>query len=176
MVGPAASVCKRTLDLVGAILVLVFFLPIGLTMLAAVRCSRPGPIFVREQTVGLRGRTFGRWRLYRPVERESAFDLMLWQAGLSDLPSALNVIDGDMSLIGPRPHSPAQYAVLSQGRPGYAMRLEARPGMVWPRASEGEPSWSAELDYVARWSVFADLKVAALYAVQGLFREEQGID
>jgi lipopolysaccharide/colanic/teichoic acid biosynthesis glycosyltransferase len=173
VVGPAASVCKRTLDLVGAVLILVFFLPIGLAMIAAIRCSRPGPIFVREQTVGLRGVTFGRWRLYRPVESESAFDRMLWRAGLIDLPSALNVIDGDMSLIGPRPLSPTRYAVLSQARPGYAKRLEARPGMVGPRASEGEPSWSAELDYVARWSVFVDLKVAALYAVQGLFREEQ---
>jgi putative colanic acid biosynthesis UDP-glucose lipid carrier transferase len=175
-VGPAASVCKRTLDVLGAVLVLLFFLPIGLMMIAAIRCSRGGPIFEREQTVGLGGRIFARWRLHQPVERESVFDRVLWQAGLTDLPSAVNVIDGDMSLIGPRPHSPAQYACLSQGRPDYARRLEARPGMIWPRASEGEPSWSAELDYVVRWSVLVDLKVASLYAVQGLFREEQGVD
>jgi hypothetical protein len=49
-------------------------------------------------------------------------------------------------------------------------------GMVWPRGHEGEPSWSAELDYVVGWSVFVDLKMAALYAIQGLFREEQGVD
>jgi lipopolysaccharide/colanic/teichoic acid biosynthesis glycosyltransferase len=174
--GPAGSVCKRTLDVLGAVLVLAFFMPIGLLMIAAIRCSRPGPIFTREQAVGLHGRRFGRWRLHRPLERESIFDRALWQAGLADLPSAVNVIDGDMSLIGPRPHSPEQYAVLSQGRPGYVRRLEARPGMIWPRANEGEPSWSAELDYVARWSVFVDLKVAGLYAIQGLFREEQGVD
>jgi lipopolysaccharide/colanic/teichoic acid biosynthesis glycosyltransferase len=176
VVGPARSVCKRTLDVLGAALVLVFFLPIGLAMIAAIRCSRDGPIFMREETVGLRGRTFGRWRLHQPAERESLFDRMLLQAGLVDLPSAVNVIDGDMSLIGPRPHSPEQYDFLSKGRPDYVRRLDARPGMVWPRASEGEPSWSAELDYVARWSVFVDLKVAGLYAIQGLFREEQGVD
>jgi putative colanic acid biosynthesis UDP-glucose lipid carrier transferase len=175
-VGPAGSVCKRTLDVLGAVLVLIFFLPIGLMMIAAIRCSRDGPIFAREQTVGLGGRIFARWRLHRPVERESVFDRVLWRAGLVYLPSAINVIDGDMSLVGPRPHSPAQYACLSQGRPDYARRLEARPGMIWPRATEGEPSWSAELDYVARWSVFVDLKVAGLYAIQGLFREEQGVD
>jgi lipopolysaccharide/colanic/teichoic acid biosynthesis glycosyltransferase len=175
-VGPAGSVCKRTLDVLGAVLVLVFFLPIGVAMIAAIRCSRDGPIFIREETVGLGGRTFGRWRLHRPVERESLFDHVLWRAGLVDLPSAVNVIDGDMSLIGPRPHSPEKNEYLSRGRPDYARRLDARPGMVWPRASEGEPSWSAELDYVARWSVFVDLKVAGLYAIQGLFREEQDVD
>lgn len=175
-VGPAASVCKRALDLLGAVLVLLFFLPISLVMITAIRCSRPGPILEREQTVGLHGGMFGRWRLHRPLGRESVFDRALWRAGLVDLPSALNVIDGDMSLIGPRPHSPEQHAVLSHGRPGYAKRLEARPGMIWPRASEGEPSWSAEIDYVVRWSVFVDLKVAALYALQGLFREELGVD
>ena len=176
VIGPAGSVCKRTLDVLGAVLVLVFFLPIGLAMIAAIRCSRNGPIFTREETIGLSGRPFGRWRLHRPVERESVFDRVLWQAGLVDLPSAVNVIDGDMSLIGPRPHSPEQHDHLSKGRPDYVRRLEARPGMVWPRANEGEPSWSAELDYVTQWSVLMDLKVAGLYAIQGLFREEQGVD
>lgn len=176
VVGPARSVSKRTLDVLGAVFVLLFFLPVGLVMIIGIRCSRPGPIFVREETLGLNGRIFRRWRLHRPTQDESLFDQVLWRAGLGDLPSAFNVIDGDMSLIGPRPQSPGQDAYLRQGRPGYARRLEARPGMIWPRGAEGEPSWSAELDYVARWSVLADLRVAVLYAVQGLFREEQGVD
>jgi len=176
VVGPAGSVCKRVLDVLGAVLVLVFFLPVGVLMIAAIRCSRSGPVFTCEQTVGLGGAIFGRWRLHRPVDGETVFDRALWQAGLADLPSAVNVIEGDMSLIGPRPQSPSQYVSLSRGLPDYSRRLEARPGMIWPRAGEGEPSWSAELDYVARWSVLEDLKVAGLYAVQGLFREEQGVD
>ncbi len=176
VVGPARSVSKRMLDVLGAVLVLVFFLPVGLVMIAGIRCSRRGPIFTRVETVGLHGRTFGRWRLYRPIEGGTLFDQVLWRAGLADLPSAVNVIEGDMSLIGPRPHSPGQDAYLRQGRSDYARRLEARPGMIWPRGAEGEPSWNAELDYVVRWSVFLDLRVAALYAIQGLFREEQGVD
>jgi lipopolysaccharide/colanic/teichoic acid biosynthesis glycosyltransferase len=160
----------------GAALVLVFFLPIGLLMIIAIRLGREGPIFVREQTVGLDGGIFGRWRLHQPVDGETLFDRMLRGAGLADLPSAVNVINGDMSLVGPRPLSPARYVRMNRGRPDYARRLEARPGMIWPRASEGEPSWSAELDYVARWSMMIDLKVAGLYAVQGLLREEQGVD
>ena len=176
VVGPARSISKRILDVLGALLVLLFFLPIGLVMIIGIRFARRGPIFVREKTVGLHGRTFGRWRLYWPADGGSLFDQVLWRAGLADLPSAVNVMDGDMSLIGPRPQSPGQDAYLRQGRPDYARRLEARPGMIWPRGEEGEPSWSAELDYIARWSVFVDLRVAALYAVQGLFREEQDID
>ena len=98
---PARSVSKRTLDVLGAIFVLLFFLPVGLVMLVGIRCCRPGPIFVREETLGLNGRTFGRWRLYRPAQDESLFDQVLWRAGLGDLPSAVNVIDGDM----PTPNS-----------------------------------------------------------------------
>jgi len=176
VIGPAQSVWKRTLDLLGAVSILVFFLPIGLLTLVAIRCARRGPLFVREQTVGLNGVVFDRWRMHRPVDGETVFDRMVWQAGLTDLPAAVNVIEGHMSLIGPRPLSPARYVSLSQGLHGYGRRLEARPGMIWPRADEGEPSWSAELDYVVRWSVLEDLKVAGLYATQGLFREEQGVD
>jgi putative colanic acid biosynthesis UDP-glucose lipid carrier transferase len=176
VIGPATSVSKRLLDVLGAILVLVFFLPVGLVMIAGIRCNRRGPIFVREETVGLHGRTFGRWRLYRPLGGGCLFDQVLWRAGLANLPSAVNVIDGDMSLVGPRPYSPGQDAYLRQRRTDYARRLEARPGMIWPRGAQGELSWNAELDYVAQWSVFVDLRVTALYAVQGLFREEQGAD
>jgi lipopolysaccharide/colanic/teichoic acid biosynthesis glycosyltransferase len=166
-------VCKRTLDVLGALLILVFYAPAAVVLIAALRLSRRGPILARETTVGLDGKPFGRWRLHRPTEGESLFDNLLWRAGLSDLPSAFNVIAGDMALIGPRPHSPEQHAHLLKGRTDYSRRFEARPGMVWPRAADGEPSLNADLDYVRQWSAFSDLRVAGLYAIHGLFRAEQ---
>jgi hypothetical protein len=58
------------LDVLGAVLVLLFFMPIGLAMITAIRCSRRGPIFAREETVGLRP-TFGRWRLSADRRRDA---------------------------------------------------------------------------------------------------------
>ncbi len=176
VVAPAKSVCKRALDVLGAAFILVFFLPIGALTLVAIRCSRRGPILVRETTVGLNGRPFRRWRFHRPGESENVFDQLIWRAGLIDLPSAVNVIGGEMSLIGPRPHSPQQYDYLRKGRPDYARRFEARPGMIGPTLGDDEPSLNADLDYVSGWSPFLDLKVAGLYAAQGLFREKQTLD
>ena len=173
---PARSGGKRVADIVGAILVLTFFLPITIVMITAIRLSRRGPVFAREETIGLGGRAFRRWRLHRPVERESVFDKVLWRAGLTDLPSALNVIAGDMSLIGPRPHSPERCAYLRRGHADYMRRFEARPGMIWPGAAEPGTPLGAELDYVRAWSALRDLREAGVFAVNTLLREPHDSD
>jgi putative colanic acid biosynthesis UDP-glucose lipid carrier transferase len=160
---------------VGAFALLLFFAPAGIVLICAIRLSRAGPIFTREQTIGLYGKPFGRWRLHRGAG-QGAIDRIAWRAGLSDLPAAFNVIAGEMSLIGPEPHSPKRSILVGKGREDYARRFEARPGMISPRGPDGQSSLGADLDYVSRWTAFADLKVAAHYVVNGLLREEQGAD
>ena len=173
---PAGSWLKRTLDVVVAFALLLFFAPAGIFLICAIRLSRAGPVFTRDQTIGLHGKTFGRWRLHRAAGRQGWVDRIAWRAGLSDLPSAFNVIAGQMSLIGPEPHSPKRSILVGKGREDYARRFEARPGMIWPCNADGQPSLGADLDYVSRWTAFVDLKVAARYVVNGLLREEQGAD
>uniref|UniRef100_B0SWD6 Sugar transferase n=1 Tax=Caulobacter sp. (strain K31) TaxID=366602 RepID=B0SWD6_CAUSK len=173
---PAGSWLKRALDVVGAFALLLFFAPAAIALICAIRLSRAGPIFTREQTLGLNGKPFGRWRLHRAAGRQGAVDRLVWRAGLADLPSALNVIAGEMSLIGPEPHSPRRSGLIGKGRADYTTRFEARPGMIWPCGADGQPSLGADLDYVSQWTAFTDLKVAARYAVNGLLREEPGAD
>lgn len=172
----AGSWLKRTLDVVGAFALLLFFAPAAILLVCAIRLSRAGPILAREQTIGLNGKPFGRWRLHRAAGRQGVVDQIARRAGLADLPSALNVIVGEMSLIGPEPHSPQRSVLVGKGREDYARRFEARPGMIWPCGADGHPSMGADLDYVSRWTAFVDLKVAARYAVNRLFREEQDAD
>ena len=71
---PAGSWLKRTLDVVGAFALLLFFAPAGIVLIFAIRLSRAGPIFTREQTLGLNGRPFGRWRLHRAEGRRGVVD------------------------------------------------------------------------------------------------------
>lgn len=172
--GPARSGCKRMLDVLGAMGLLIFFAPISVVALAGLRLMRDGPIFTHEDTVGLNGKMFRRWRLYRPEAGGTVFDRLLWRAGLADLPAAVNVILGDMSLVGPQPHSKAHSAHMGRRR-NYAARFVARPGMVWPRDRHGQPSLAAELDYLAAWTTWLDLKLAGLHAINGLLREEPGV-
>jgi lipopolysaccharide/colanic/teichoic acid biosynthesis glycosyltransferase len=173
--GPAGSWGKRAVDILGAVAALVFYAPVFTVLVLAVRLTRQGPILAREATAGLKGAPFSRWRLHA-AERETIFDRLLRRGGLADLPSAINVIAGDMSLVGPEPHSLERYRHLSKGRADYAKRFQARPGLLWPRAADGEPSLDAELDYISRWSGVLDLKVAGRCALDGLLGEQPAAD
>lgn len=169
--GPAGSQGKRALDVIGALILLAFFAPLGLLAAVIIRLGRGGPVFVRESAVGLRGRPFDRWRLRAPGGRGAAFDKALDQAGLTYLPSALNVLAGDMSLIGPTPHSPDRYDRFRRGHANYLRRFEARPGMIGPSLPGEDGALGADLDYVQSWSALVDLKVAGRFVLGGLFLE-----
>lgn len=174
--GPAANWGKRTVDVLGAVLILLFFLPIGLVMIVALRLSRGGPILAREEIIGLDGAPFGRWRLHDAGDQDGPVDQLLERAGLTYLPSTINVIAGEMSLIGPEPHSPERCGHLSKARSDYRRRFEARPGMIWPKAADGAPSVNADVDYVSGWTGAVDFQVASRYAVNGMLRETRGAD
>jgi putative colanic acid biosynthesis UDP-glucose lipid carrier transferase len=172
---PAASVSKRALDILGALALLVFFAPISIVLIAAIRLSRRGPVFSREDSVGLNGAPFSRWRLHDAAEQAGVFDAWVWRSGLEALPSAMNVIAGEMSLIGPEPHSRERSAHLIKHHADYARRFETRPGMICPRILSCEPSLSDDLDYVSSWTPLLDLKLAGLCVAHFLFRGEQGV-
>lgn len=162
--------------MLGAAALLLFFAPLGVFLVVAIRVCRDGPIFMREDAVGLRGRPFGRWRFSRAAGQDTVFDRFVEQAGLSCLPSVFNVMAGEMSLIGPAPHSPDRYAYLRRGHSDYMRRFEARPGMIGPGVIDERASLGADLDYVLGWSALLDLKVACRFAIDGLLVQAQRLD
>lgn len=142
--GPGRRVAKRALDVVAAAGALaVLGLPLLLLALA-VRVTSPGPALFRQERVGRGGRRFRIWKLRTMIDGASArgpavtssgdprvtpLGRLLRRSKLDELPQLVNVLLGDMSLVGPRPEVPRYVAAY---RPEDLVVLSVRPGITDP--------------------------------------------
>jgi lipopolysaccharide/colanic/teichoic acid biosynthesis glycosyltransferase len=143
VLGDAMSVmiAKRALDAVGAVVGLVLLLPAFVLIAIAIKLDSPGPVFFRQQRVGQSGRPFRIFKFRSMVanaaqvgsaltvcadKRITRVGAFLRRSKLDELPQLLNVLGGDMSLVGPRPevpqfmklYTPEQRALIISMRPG----------------------------------------------------------
>ncbi len=172
---------KRIFDLaVGSIMLLVSSPVIALCALT-VRLSSPGPAFYRQQRMGRGLQPFTLWKLRTMrVDAESESGEVLAQPGdprlipvgalfrrlrLDELPQLWNVLEGSMSLVGPRPERPGFVARFLEEIPGYAERFSVAPGLTGLAQINGEYHSSAQnklrydLAYIANWSFWLDLVI-----------------
>jgi len=181
------SLAKRTLEWVAALVGLVFLLPLMLAVAAAIVLDSRGPVLYRQTRVGLNGSVFQILKFrtmtqsasqadFRQAERDDArvtrVGQMLRRTNLDELPQLLNVLAGDMALIGPRPHPPALDAVFMSAMPGFTARYSVRPGMTgWAQihGHRGETRTfeqmqarvEHDLHYIENWSLLLDLQILA---------------
>lgn len=132
---------KRLLDVVGSALGLLLLLPVLVIVAVAIKFDSPGPVFFRQERVGLRGRSFrifkfrsmvvgaartGAALTVRGDTRITRAGMFLRSSKLDELPQLINVLVGDMSIVGPRPevpefmkfYTPDQRAIILSMRPG----------------------------------------------------------
>lgn len=179
---------KRALDILGALALLVVTFPVMLVSALAVRLSSPGPIIFRQQRAGLGGRPFtiykfrtmrqgahGAQRLLRPLSEQDgpAFKLsndprvtrvgaILRRTSIDELPQLLNVLKGEMSLVGPRPLPLDESARCT---PWQRRRLEVTPGLtcIWQvkgRSRVTFEQWARmDIDYLVRRTLAGDFKL-----------------
>ena len=137
---------KRALDVVVAALGLVAFSPCLAITMALVKFTSPGPVFFRQVRVGKRGRLFEIIKLrtmYVDAEaktgptwakpndpRVTPVGRVLRRTHLDEIPQLINVLKGDMSLVGPRPERPIFVQQFLKELPEYGRRLEVRPGIT----------------------------------------------
>jgi len=196
-VGGLGRTVKRAVDLIGAAgLLCVFAAPLGVAMVA-IAVERTGPIFFRQWRVGRDGREFRVWKLRTMVpdaertglrqtlrrgdSRVTRVGRVLRDWGLDELPQLLNVICGQMSLVGPRPTLPYQVAHYDERQ---RRRLEVRPGITSLAVVRGRNalSWARriELDiwYIDHWSLWLDVTIlvrtlwCVLVTREGLYGDE----
>ena len=186
---PSASVGKRIFDIVAAVAALLFFLPLLIAVAVAIKVTSPGPVLFCQNRYGYRNRFF---RIYKfrtmrmdagdargvkqTVRGDSRITLvgkLLWKTSLDEIPQLLNVIKGDMSLVGPRPHVPGMLAAQLPYEdlvPYYFQRHSARPGITGLaqvsgcRGSTIEPNRAIsridyDLDYIEKWSLRMDILI-----------------
>ncbi|OMC29726.1 UDP-phosphate galactose phosphotransferase [Mycobacterium sp. GA-1841] len=178
----------RTLSACGLLLIS----PLFLTLALLVRLSSPGPIFFRQQRVGRDGKPFDclKFRSMRPPaasdqqfelqrgsapggvegdDRRTRIGKLMRQTSLDELPQLINVLKGEMSLVGPRPERPEFVELFEMQIRRYGERHRVKAGVTgWAQVHglRGQTSIAdrAEWDnyYIENWSLWLDLKILAL--------------
>jgi sugar transferase (PEP-CTERM system associated) len=181
--GLISMVCKRFFDMVVSALGLVVLIPLFLLIAALIRVDSPGPILFRQLRVGLRGQPFLIWK-FRSMKQDAekfgprwaqADDPRISRVGwwlrktrLDELPQLVNVLRGEMSLVGPRPERPEFVKGLRLTIPYYDIRHTVRPGITgWAQvrfrygASEEDAHTKLQYDlfYVKRFSLALDFQI-----------------
>ncbi len=176
---------KRAFDLMIAAAGLVAISPVMLVCAVLVKLSSPGPIFFRQKRYGLDGKEILVWKFRsmrtcdngpvvqqatRQDPRITPIGAILRRTSLDELPQLFNVIEGTMSLVGPRPHASAHNERYRKLIRGYMLRHKVKPGITGLAQVEGYRGETETLDkmqkrvdydhrYIREWSVWLDLKI-----------------
>lgn len=187
-----ASSFKRLIDAAASALGLLLLAPLMLAIALAVRLSSPGPIFFRQLRLGRGGEPFyvlkfrtmvadAEHRLgeleshneatggvlfkIRRDPRVTPLGRFLRRSSLDELPQLINVLRGEMSLVGPRPlQLRDSYRLEALDTEAFSQRLSVMPGITGPWQVGGRSDGTAgmvrqDLDYIASWSLALDLKI-----------------
>jgi sugar transferase (PEP-CTERM system associated) len=176
---------KRACDVIGSLLMLLVALPLMAAVALAVRLTSAGPVLYRQRRVGQHGRVFT-LRKFRSMHRDAeAATGAVWagtadtrvtpigrflrKSHLDELPQLINILVGDMSLVGPRPERPEFVGMLSKAIPFYGLRHLVRPGLTgWAQVYQNYASSTDDsmrklqydLFYIKHMSLTLDLYVA----------------
>ena len=175
-----AAVIKRTFDIVGASLLILLSSPIWIIATIATWIGDRGPVFIRQPRVGLNKAVFGMWKFrtmrngteLEPTqltkendERFTTTGRWLRQYRIDELPQLLNVLRGEMSLVGPRPEQPSIHAAITRDLPEFHLRAMVRPGIAGLAQVSSEYDTHAsvklryDLAYMREWSIWLDLRI-----------------
>jgi Undecaprenyl-phosphate glucose phosphotransferase len=188
------AVFKRGFDLGVSSTALVLCTPVIALTALLIKLSSPGPILYRQQRMGLDCRPFTLLKFRSmcvdaeppgvPIwstkndERCTRVGSWLRRLNLDELPQLVNVLRGEMSLVGPRPERPEFIEQFRQGIPRYMLRHKIQAGMTgWAQIHgfRGDTSIEArlryDLEYIQRWSLLFDIKILLLTLFRGFFHE-----
>ena len=172
---------KRMMDVSLSAAMLLFLLPVFLAISIAVAADG-GPVFFSHQRVGRGGRAFGclKFRSMRPDaegatgpiwasdhdDRCTRIGSWLRRTNIDELPQLINVIRGEMSLVGPRPERPVFVERFRAAMPDYDLRLAVPAGMTgwaqvhgWRGRTSLRKRVQYDLDYIQRWSFGLDIRI-----------------
>jgi putative colanic acid biosynthesis UDP-glucose lipid carrier transferase len=192
------GVAKRLTDIVLSMGILLSTLPLFVLVAILVKISSPGPIIFKQRRYGLDGHEIAvyKFRTMRVTEdgaqirqasktdsRITPIGRFLRRSSLDEIPQLINVLQGRMSLVGPRPHAVAHNEEYRKLIKGYMVRHKVLPGitgLAQVNGCRGETSQLEEmqarvnydLDYLRRWSPMLDIKILLMTVVK-VFRDEK---
>ena len=179
------GIVKRASDVVLSCLILLLIFPLLIGIAIAVKLSSPGPIIFKQRRYGLDGKEILVYKFRSMTctedsahieqarqndKRITPLGAFLRKTSMDELPQFINVLQGRMSIVGPRPHAVAHNELYRKLIKGYMMRHKVRPGITgWAQINglRGETSTldqmqgriDFDLDYLRNWSVRLDLYI-----------------
>jgi putative colanic acid biosynthesis UDP-glucose lipid carrier transferase len=192
------GVVKRLTDTALSIVILLLLLPVLVVIATLVKVSSPGPIIFKQRRYGLDGREIAVYKFRtmrvtedgayvrqasRTDERITRIGSILRRASLDELPQLINVLQGRMSLVGPRPHAVAHNEEYRKLIKGYMVRHKVLPGITGLAQVNGcrgetaqleqmEARVNYDLDYLRHWTPMLDIKIILLTVVK-IFRDDK---
>ena len=182
-------VAKRAFDILFSALALLILSPLMLVIAAAVKLSSRGPVLYRQERMGMDGAVFSilKFRTMRTDaemggarmataadDRRTGLGSFLRRTSLDELPQLLNVLRGDMSLVGPRPERPVFIEEFKRQIPKYHLRHKVKAGITgWAQINglRGQTSIQKRIEYdlyyIENWSLLLDLKILLRTALGG---------
>lgn len=187
-------IIKRVIDIAFSAAFLLVASPLMLLIALAVKLSSKGPVFYKQERMGLNGQTFNMLKFRSmPVQAEAASGPVWATAGenratpvgsflrktsLDELPQFINVLRGDMSVVGPRPERPVFIEDFKQQIPQYMLRHKMKAGITgwaqvhgWRGNTSLEKRIEYDIYYIQNWSLLLDLKIMLMTPFKGLVHE-----
>ncbi|MES2159764.1 MAG: undecaprenyl-phosphate glucose phosphotransferase [Pseudomonadota bacterium] len=181
------SMIKRVSDIVLAAVIQVMLLPLMLVIALAVKLTSPGPVIFRQRRYGLYGEEIIVYKFRSMTvtddgptviqakqndHRVTRIGAFLRRSSLDELPQFINVLQGRMSIVGPRPHAVAHNELYRKLIKGYMLRHKVKPGITgWAQVNglrgetetldKMEARVHYDLDYLRKWSLWLDLWIIA---------------
>lgn len=180
-----ADTVRRGRDILGSTLLLALTLPLLMLVACLIKLDSPGPVLYRQDRVGLHGRIFTLWK-FRSMRIDAEAGGPCWAAErdprvtrvgafiracrIDELPQLINVLRGEMSLVGPRPERPHFTTQLGRVIPRYDERTRVLPGLTgWAQVKyrygasveDARAKLDYDLHYLANRSLLLDLRILA---------------
>lgn len=192
------STRKRVFDATFATVMLILFVPLLAGIALAVKFSSPGPVLFRQTRTGLNGELFEIFKFrsmfvqssdekfvrqaVREDDRVTPVGRFIRRTSLDELPQLLNVLRGEMSVVGPRPHAVSHDIEFAKTVPEYRARFEARPGLtgiaqisgargITPTVSAIQERTCFDLEYIRSATLLIDTKIIFM-TVREIYRSE----
>nr|WP_330392044.1 undecaprenyl-phosphate glucose phosphotransferase [Acetitomaculum ruminis] len=181
---------KRVMDIVGALASLIVFSPVMLITAILIKTTSKGPLIYKQERVGLRNRPFKMYK-FRSMEvqpekeekkawtvkndpRVTPIGKFIRKTSIDELPQIINVLKGEMSLVGPRPERPLFVEKFREEIPRYMIKHQVRPGMTgWAQVNgfRGDTSIIKRIEhdlyYIENWTLGLDFKILFLTIFKG---------
>ncbi len=182
---------KRVFDLVGASIAVVLLIPVWLILPLLIKLTSPGPVFYLQERMGLDGKPFkmikfrsmkvdaevitGAVWAKKDDDRRTAIGTFIRKTSLDEVPQFINVLRGNMSLVGPRPERPVFIEEFKSKIPNYMLRHKMKAGITgWAQVNgwRGDTSLEKRIEfdiyYLTHWSILFDIKICIMTFFMGM--------